>query len=112
MHVVEGRNARVEAKRMVKADQAGDQHGIVGWVMRAINSLGGGTWAVGARAKPRRMKVLETLAIGPKKQLLLVSCDGENYLVGPESVQTIVRMEARSRASVPSMVDAEQGERP
>jgi flagellar biogenesis protein FliO len=39
------------------------------------NSLGGG------RAG-RRMELIETLQLGGKRQLLLVSCDGQRYLVG------------------------------
>jgi flagellar biogenesis protein FliO len=49
------------------------------------------------------MEVVETLALGAKKQLILVSCDGERFLVGtgPESVQTIVRV--RSEAALGAM---------
>ena len=44
----------------------------------------------------RRLQVLETLALGAKKQLVLVSCDGERFLVGAgaEQVQSIVRLGA------------------
>ena len=44
----------------------------------------------------RHMQIVETLALGPKKQLMLVSCDGERFLVGTgaDSVQTIVRVAA------------------
>jgi flagellar biogenesis protein FliO len=40
------------------------------------------------------MQILETLPLGAKKQLLLVGCDGERFLVGTgaEGVQTIVRL--------------------
>ena len=40
------------------------------------------------------MRVVETLALGGRKQLVLVSCAGERFLVGtgPEQVQTIVRV--------------------
>jgi flagellar biogenesis protein FliO len=40
------------------------------------------------------MRIIETLALGTKKQLLLVSCDGERFLVGtgPDQVQAIVRL--------------------
>jgi flagellar biogenesis protein FliO len=80
--------------------------------MEALVNLAGGAWVGAARVQPRRMKVLETLSMGPKRQLVLVCCDGEKYLVGtgPESVQTIVRIEPR--ASGLSVVPAEWGERP
>ena len=46
------------------------------------------------------MRVVETLAIGAKKQLVLVSVGGERFLVGtgPESVQTIVRVRPETGA--------------
>jgi flagellar biogenesis protein FliO len=56
-------------------------------------------FAGSARAKPRKhMRVVETLPIGPKRNLFLISCDGERFLVGsgPDSVQTIVRVRAES----------------
>ena len=41
---------------------------------------------------PRRMELVEILALGGKRQLLLVVCDGQRYLVGAagDGVQTIV----------------------
>ena len=40
------------------------------------------------------MRVVETLALGAKQKLLLVTCGGERFLVGtgPDSVSTIVRV--------------------
>jgi hypothetical protein len=57
--------------------------------------------------------VLETLAVGPKKQLLLVCCDGERYLVGtgPDTVQTIIRMESWDRSAGRAITTTELGER-
>jgi hypothetical protein len=45
-------------------------------------------------AQQRQMRLLETLALGGKRQLMLVSCCGEQFLVGGglESVETIVRV--------------------
>jgi hypothetical protein len=42
------------------------------------------------------MHLLETLPLGGKRQLMLVSCAGEHFLVGGgvESVATIVRVQA------------------
>jgi flagellar biogenesis protein FliO len=44
----------------------------------------------------RRLSVVETLTLGPKKQLLLVNCAGESFLVGvgAEGVQTMVRVQS------------------
>jgi hypothetical protein len=40
------------------------------------------------------MRLVETLALGGKRQLMLVTCAGESFLVGGglESVETIVRL--------------------
>jgi len=42
----------------------------------------------------RRMKLLETLHLGGKRQLMLVVCDGHRYLLGlgGDSVQSIAEM--------------------
>ena len=68
--------------------------GWFGHLMRGIVNLAAGEWGGSRRAARRQMEVLETLNIGPKKQLMLVRCQGERYLVGTgtESVQTIVRV--------------------
>ncbi len=43
----------------------------------------------------RQLQILETITLGPKKQLLLVRCGARQFLVGTgaESVQAIVCME-------------------
>jgi hypothetical protein len=43
----------------------------------------------------KQLQLMETLALGGKKQLMLVSCGGERFLVGggSEGVETIVRVE-------------------
>jgi flagellar biogenesis protein FliO len=53
-------------------------------------------------ATAKRMQVLETLALGARKQLLLVSCDGERFLVGTgaDQVQSIVRLSGETAESV------------
>lgn len=42
----------------------------------------------------RRMELIETLELGGKRQLMLVTCDGNQYLIGsgPGSVQAIAEM--------------------
>jgi flagellar biogenesis protein FliO len=42
--------------------------------------------------------VEETLVLGPKRQLLLVRCDGERFLVGlgADTIQTVLRLDAPS----------------
>ncbi len=68
--------------------------GVAGWVMEWAHAL----W-LGARMRhegKKQMYVVETLAIGGRKQLVLVSCGGEHFLVGAgaDSVETIVRVHA------------------
>ena len=48
----------------------------------------------------KQMQLLETLPLGGKRQLMLVSCAGERFLVGGgvESIETIVRVRAENFA--------------
>ena len=60
--------------------------------------------AIAARAlrnfrKPRatrRLQLVETLPLGGKRQLMLIACDGRNFLVGAgaDAVSTITAVEA------------------
>jgi len=54
-------------------------------------------WKKTATAKDRRiqqMQLLETLSLGGKRQLMLIQCGAERFLVGGglESVETIVKL--------------------
>ena len=77
---------------------------------RSVGGIAGAVfermYAVWLRAKmrgdaQRQMKVVETLSLGGKKQLVLVQCGGERYLVGTgaESVETMVRVEGSGSVS-------------
>lgn len=66
--------------------------GFAGWLMsfwRTMSARNAET-----RRRGREMRVVETLAVGGRKQLLLVSCAGERFLVGTGSdgIGTIVRV--------------------
>jgi flagellar biogenesis protein FliO len=68
--------------------------GFAGWALEWVRTLG---MVSGVRPRARRqMHLIETLALGGKKQLLLVACGADRFLVGtgPDSVQTIVRIQA------------------
>jgi flagellar biogenesis protein FliO len=73
--------------------------GFPGRVAECLRTL----WLVsGARpGAVRQMRLVETLSLGGKKQLLLVACGGERFLVGTgaDSVQTIVRIQAEMDAA-------------
>jgi hypothetical protein len=45
-------------------------------------------------AKKRRMQLLETMYLGGKKQMILIRCDTEEFLVGggPDRIDTIVKI--------------------
>jgi len=64
----------------------------------AIEALMRGVRSVAKRqpwgAKKRRMEMVESLTLGGRKQLFLVECDRQRYLVGggAEGVATIVAM--------------------
>jgi flagellar biogenesis protein FliO len=69
---------------------APEMQGLAGWVFDLLRGLGK------RDAHVKQMELIETLALGGKRQLMLVSCGGEQFLVGggPESVETIVRVSA------------------
>ncbi len=62
--------------------------GWLGWVIARVT----GEWPL-RRGKARQLQMLETLPLGGKRQLILVSCAGELYLVGAgaDGVQSIVK---------------------
>jgi flagellar biogenesis protein FliO len=73
---------------------APDGCGLVGWVLDLLRSSRGQR-----EARQKQMRLVETLALGGKKQLMLVTCAGESFLIGGgmDSVETIVRL----RTNVP-----------
>jgi flagellar biogenesis protein FliO len=76
------------------ANGAGLAGWLVGWVRRiARNGLGNLQRGRGQR----RMELVETLQLGGKRQLMLVVCDGQRYLVGAggDAVNSIEAMGAR-----------------
>lgn len=62
------------------------------WRLREV--LRFGLAGLGRRRSPRRMELIETLALGGKRQLMFVVCDGRSFLVGAggEGVQAIAEM--------------------
>lgn len=70
-----------------------NRHGLSGWILCRLEKFG--KLRTGQHAEMRR---IETLALGGKRQLMLVSCGNERYLVGggSESVDCIVRIASTS----------------
>jgi hypothetical protein len=66
--------------------------GLAGWALGLLRGL---------RCRPeiqqRQLRLVETLPLGGKRQLMLVTCAGERFLVGGglESVEAIVRLQAQ-----------------
>lgn len=77
-----------------RAEGAPAAQGLAGWLLGVVQHLKG----TRGREQRRHMRVVETLPLGPRRNLYLVSCDGERFLVGAgqESVQTIVRVRPES----------------
>lgn len=77
-------------KTMASNSAAPAVQGLAGWVLGLLRGLGQ------REAQVKEMQLIETLALGGKRQLMLVSCGGERFLVGGglESVETIVRVKS------------------
>jgi flagellar biogenesis protein FliO len=69
--------------------------GLAGWMLNILRQL-----RRESRSEARLLHLLETLPLGGKRQLMLVSCGGEHFLVGggPESLETIVRVRSLARS--------------
>jgi flagellar biogenesis protein FliO len=78
--------------------------GFAGWVIALLRG-----WRGQCEMQRKQLRVVETLQLGGKKQLMLVTCGGESFLVGSgsDSVQTLVRLNAES--SVGALVKGRDG---
>lgn len=98
MQLVQG--TRQMNQRMV----AVEPHGLAGWVLRMLRS-----WRAlrVVEGKQRHLQVVEALPLGGKRQLILISCGGEQFLVGGgmDSVETIVRVKAEVSPNVATDLD-------
>jgi hypothetical protein len=71
---------------------------VVAWVQRLFR---GGFAVLGKAGCERRLKLVETLQLGGKRQLMLVLCDGQPVLVGAggDSIQAIVEIRHQPQGS-------------
>ena len=69
--------------------------GLAGWMLEALRRL-----RRESQPKARLRHLVETLPLGGKRQLMLVSCGEEHFLVGcgSESLETIVRVRSLARS--------------
>jgi flagellar biogenesis protein FliO len=72
-------------------NRAVEVRGLAGWILDRLRALRGDVHGC-----KRQMRLIETLSLGGKRQLMLVSCAGEHFLVGGglDSVEAIVRLQA------------------
>jgi flagellar biogenesis protein FliO len=70
---------------------ASEVQGLAGWMLSLLRG-----WRGGRETQRKLLRLVETLPLGGKRQLMLVTCAGESFLVGGgmESVETIVRLKA------------------
>jgi flagellar biogenesis protein FliO len=92
---------RTSRMKMTKAST--EQTGLAEWLLGLLRGIR-------AERQPvaKQMYLLETLPLGGKRQLMLVSCAGERFLVGGglESVETIVLVQgAVSADRTPKKLD-------
>jgi flagellar biogenesis protein FliO len=66
-----------------------EAQGFAGWLLSLA-----GNWRGARSAQQKCLTLVETLPLGGKRQLMLVACGGERFLIGggPDSVETIVRL--------------------
>lgn len=71
--------------RIRQAAEAVTPGGLAGWVLGLIRGRE-------MRKTAKHLRVVEHLALGGRRQLTLIVCDGERFLVGggPDGVETIV----------------------
>lgn len=71
--------------------QPGHEASLLVWIQKVLTS---GRGNLGRARTDKRMHLIETLQLGGKRQLMLVKCDGMEYLVGAggDSVHSIVEL--------------------
>lgn len=77
--------------------------GLAGWVMGQLRDL-----RSRREGQRRQLRLVETLPLGGKRQLMLVTCGGESFLVGGgmDSVETIVPL--KNETSLDAMTDLDE----
>ncbi|WP_433972936.1 flagellar biosynthetic protein FliO [Tunturiibacter lichenicola] len=64
-------------------------HGLADWILKLLSA-----WRGQRETTQRQLRLVELLPLGGKRQLMLVTCAGESFLVGGgvDSIETIVRL--------------------
>ena len=81
---------------------AGEVQGLAGWVLNRMRG-----WQGRRELQQKQLRLVETLPLGGKRQLMLVTCAGESFLVGGglESIETIVRLKNEVSPDAANSVD-------
>ena len=68
-----------------------EMQGLAGWLLGLLRG-----WRGQREMQRKQLRLVETLSLGGKRQLMLVTCGGESFLIGAgmDSVETIVRLKA------------------
>jgi flagellar biogenesis protein FliO len=84
-----------ELRAETNAPAAPGIQGVVGWMLSLCRSK-----RAERELRHKQLRLIQTLHLGGKRQLLLVECSGERFLLGggPDNVQTIVRLQGVSRS--------------
>jgi flagellar biogenesis protein FliO len=63
--------------------------GLVGWLWELMK-----VWQGERRRQEKQLHLIDTLSLGGKRQLMLVSCEGESFLIGCglDTVDTIAAL--------------------
>jgi flagellar biogenesis protein FliO len=79
----------MQRTQMVGASEGFQPEGLAAWLLGVLRTLR--KRRVTAR---REMRMVECLSLGGRRQLMLVECSGERYLVGggADTVETIVHV--------------------
>lgn len=89
----------IQGKKTAERAGRSEVQGLAGWVLGMMKGRG-----YLRDVTERQMRLEETLSLGGKRQLLLVSCAGERFLVGGsmESVEVIVPVKSAAATDVDS----------
>jgi flagellar biogenesis protein FliO len=87
----------LEEERLIAIPEV---QGMAGWVLGLFR-----VWRNKRETPRKQLRLVEMLPLGGKRQLMLVACAGENFLVGAgaDSVETIVRLKAETPLGVLTM---------
>jgi hypothetical protein len=104
MELAPGFLRRQELESVPPANQ-----GLAGWVAGALQGRIKIKWRGSAAARvEQHMELLETLSLGGKRQVMLIECEGERYLVGcgQDTVATIEKVSPESRRTVKTVAQS------